>query len=103
MEGPCRTRCWPSWWPVSSGNQRLTDKEEKVAEELAASAARLEKLSNDKEAMAILATLAKVAESDVGDEKVMSSYVCDGASRGARTSFSQRAGAGVFEGAAGRR
>ena len=59
---------------VSSGNQRLTDKEEKVAEELAASAARLEKLSHDKEAMTILATLAKVAESDVGDEKVMSSY-----------------------------
>ena len=59
---------------VSSGSQRLTDKEEKVAEELAASAARLEKLSNDKEAMMVLATLAKVAESDVGDEMVMSSY-----------------------------
>ena len=56
---------------ASSGNHRLSDKDEKAAEELSASQARLEILSKDNEAVKILSDLAKVAESDVGDDKVV--------------------------------
>ena len=59
---------------ASAGNQRLTEKEEKVAEQLSASQTRLEIVSKNHEAVALLRDLAKVAESDIGDDKVLSAY-----------------------------
>jgi hypothetical protein len=59
---------------VTSGQARLTTAEEKVAEELAASQARLHRLANDDAGMQTLSDLANVAESGVPDEDILSAF-----------------------------